>query len=97
MVPELRLVWGVAGAELAFDGRGEGEGLRERCGMRSVEEEEATESHGEQMEGSETLLVKACSWSLLAPPPEGGWEELWSELEERDSVLRAGEGEQDEG
>lgn len=27
LVPELRLVCGVAGAELAFDGMGEGEGL----------------------------------------------------------------------
>lgn len=26
---ELRLVWGVAGAELAFDGTGEGQGPRE--------------------------------------------------------------------
>lgn len=53
------------------------------------------------MEGSETLLVKECSWSLLAlpppPPPKGGWEELWSEPEDRLSVLRAGEGEQEEG
>lgn len=49
------------------------------------------------MEGSETLLVKVCSWSLLGPPPSGGWEELWSEPEERLSVLRAGEGEQEEG
>jgi len=29
LVPELRLVCGVAGAELAFDGMGEGEGLGE--------------------------------------------------------------------
>lgn len=35
------------------------------------EEGEAVESHGEQMEGSETLLVKACSWSLLALPLRG--------------------------
>ena len=46
------------------------------------------------MEGSETLLVKAVCWSLLAPLH---WEELWSELEDRLSVLRAGEGEQEEG
>lgn len=49
------------------------------------------------MEGSETLLVKASCWSLLALPHDGGWEELWSELEDRLSVLRAGEGEQEEG
>lgn len=55
------------------------------------------ESLGLQMEGSETLLVKGCSWSLLAAPLKGGWEELWSEPEERLSRLRAGEGEQDEG
>lgn len=55
------------------------------------------ESHGEQMEGSETLLVKAGSWSLLAPPPRGSWEELRSEPEDKLSVLRAGEGEQEEG
>lgn len=61
------------------------------------EEGEAADSHGEQMEGSETLLVKACCWSLLALPPDGGWEELWSEPEDKLSVLRAGEGEQDEG
>lgn len=61
------------------------------------EEGEAVELHGEQMEGSETLLVKECSWSLLAPPPERGWEELWSEPEDRLSMLRAGEGEQEEG
>lgn len=65
--------------------------------MEEEEEGEATESQGEQMEGSETLLVKVCSWSLLGPPPSGGWEELWSEPEERLSVLRAGEGEQEEG
>lgn len=61
------------------------------------EEGEAAESQGEQMEGSETLLVKACSWSLLALPLKGGWEELWSEPEDRLSMLRAGEGEQEEG
>lgn len=49
------------------------------------------------MEGSEMLLVNACSWSLLALAHKGGWEELWSEQEERLSVLRAGEGEQEEG
>lgn len=49
------------------------------------------------MEGSEMLLVKACSWSLLTLPPRGGWEELWSEPEDRLSVLSAGEGEQEEG
>lgn len=54
-------------------------------------------SHGEQIEGSETLLVKTGSWSLLALPDVRSWEELWSELEERLSVLRAGEGEQEEG
>lgn len=54
------------------------------------------ESQGEQMEGSETLLVKACCWSLLAPPPDGGWEELCSEPEDRLSVLGAGEAEQEE-
>lgn len=46
------------------------------------------------MEGSETLLVKPGSWSLLAP--RGIWEELWSEAEDRLSVLSAGEGEQEE-
>lgn len=60
------------------------------------DEGEAAESHGEQMDGSETLLVKGCCWSLLALPPNGGWEELWSEPEDRLSVLGAGEGEQEE-
>lgn len=46
------------------------------------------------MEGSETLLVKTGSWSPLALRSR---EELWSELEDRLSVLRAGEGEQEEG
>lgn len=41
--------------------------------------------------------MKAGCWSLLALPHNGGWEELWSELEDRLSVLRAGEGEQEEG
>lgn len=54
-------------------------------------------SQGEQIEGSETLLVKAGSWSPLALPHLRSWEELWSELEDRLSVLRAGEGEQEEG
>lgn len=54
-------------------------------------------SHGEQIEGSETLLVKTGSCWLLALPDLRSWEELWSELEERLSVLRAGEGEQEEG
>lgn len=49
------------------------------------------------MDGSETLLVKLCSWSLLALAPSGSWEELWSEEEDRLSTLRAGEGEQEEG
>lgn len=49
------------------------------------------------MEGSETLLVKAGCWSLFAPPHDWDWEELWSELEDRLSVLRAGEGEQEQG
>lgn len=99
-VSELRLVCGVAGAELAFDGMAEGWGLSEEWGRRSVEEEEeegeAAESHGEQMEGSEMLLEKACSWLLLMLPCKGGWEELWSEPEDRLSVLSAGEGEQEE-
>lgn len=58
----------MAGAELAFDGMGEGQGLGEGCGRRSVEEDDgdvAGESHGEQMEGSEMLLVKPCSWSAV--------------------------------
>lgn len=55
-------------------------------------EGEATESHGEQMEGSEMLLVKALSWSPLALPLKQGLEELWSEPEDKLSVLRAGEG-----
>lgn len=61
------------------------------------EEGEPAESPGDEMEGSEILLVKACCWSPLALPPDGGWEELWSEAEDRLSVLRAGEGEQEEG
>lgn len=62
-----------------------------------MEEGADAESHGEQMEGSETLLVKASCWSLLALSHDGAWEELWSELEDRLSMLRAGEGEQEEG
>lgn len=54
-------------------------------------------SHGEQIEGSEMLLVKTGSWSLLAPADLRSWDELWSEVEERLSILRAGEGEQEEG
>lgn len=54
-------------------------------------------SHGEQIEGSEALLVKTGSWSPPALPHLRSWEELWSELEDRLSVLRAGEGEQEEG
>lgn len=44
------------------------------------------------MEGSEVLLVMICSRSLLAPPAE-----RCSEPDERLSVLRAGEAEQEEG
>lgn len=70
------------------------EGLMERLGRRSSEQEEGegetVGSLGPLMEGSETLLVKGCSWP-------GAWEELWSEQEERLSTLRAGEGEQEEG
>lgn len=48
------------------------------------------------MEGSDTLLVKLCSWLLVALPPRGSREELWSEQEDKLSVLRAGDGEQEE-
>lgn len=54
-------------------------------------------SLGEHIEGSETLLVKLCSCSLLALAPSGSWDELWSEAEDKLSMLRAGEGEQEEG
>lgn len=96
-VPELRPVCGVAGAEVALDGAAAGWRPCEARGRCSEEEDDAG-SHGEQMEGSETLLVKTGSCSpLLALPGLRSWEELWSELEERLSVLRAGEGEQEEG
>lgn len=93
-VPELRPVCGVAGAEVALDDTGAGQRLGEVRGRCSGDD---AGSHGEQMEGSETLLVKTGSWSLLALPHLRSWEELWSELEDRLSVLRAGEGEQEEG
>lgn len=64
--------------------------------MRGRCSEDDVGSHGKQIEGSETLLVKTGSWSPLALP-HLSWEELWSELEDRLSVLRAGEGEQEEG
>lgn len=95
-VPELRPVCGVAGADVAFDGVAAGWRLCEARG-RCSEEEDEVGSHGEQMEGSETLLVKTGSCSPLLLPGLRSWEELWSELEERLSVLRAGEGEQEEG
>lgn len=94
--PELRPVCGVAGAEVALGEVGGRWRLWEACGRCSDEEEDAG-PHGEQMEGSETLLVKTGSWPLPPPPDLRRWEELWSELEDRLSVLRAGEGEQEEG
>lgn len=95
-VPELRPVCGVAGAEVAFDGAAGGWRPCEARG-RCSEEEDDVGSHGEQMEGSETLLVKTGSCSPLVLPGLRSWVELWSELEERLSVLRAGEAEQEEG
>lgn len=87
-----------------MDGAGAGQRLREARGRRSEEEEgdDADDdggvgSQGEQIEGSETLLVKTGSWSPLALAGARSREELRSELEERLSVLRAGEGEQEEG
>lgn len=66
--------------------------------MEDEEEEGGEAVDGEQMEGSETLLVKLCSCSLpVLPPTLVGWEELWSEPEDKLSMLRAGEGEQEEG
>lgn len=64
----LRTVCGVAGAEVALGAAGAGEGPREEPGSRSEEEQggEAA-SPGEQMEGSDMLLVKA-----------GGWFWFWS-------------------
>lgn len=94
--PELRPVCGVAGAEVALEDVGAGWRPREAWDSCSEEDDDGAGSHGEQMEGSETLLVKA-GWSPLALAPLRSWEELWSELEERLSVLRAGEGEQEEG
>lgn len=93
----LRPVCGVAGAEVALDDMGAVEGLREARGSCSEEEGGEAASHGEQMEGSEMLLVKAGCWSWPAVPRNEACEELWSELEDRLSVLRAGEGEQEEG
>lgn len=49
------------------------------------------------MEGSETLFVKACSWSAVAMSRKGSRLELCSEPEDKLSVLRAGEGEHEEG
>lgn len=85
----LRLVWGVAGAELAYEGTWGGQGLRE---ARWSFEEDTVELSGVEIEGSDVLLVIVCSWSLLAPPAD-----RCSELDERLSVLRAGEAEQEEG
>lgn len=87
------MVCGVAGAELVLAG-GNGDG--DRPG-KSLAEEEQGESQGPLIKGSDTLLVKGCSWSLTAPPPVGGWLELWSEAEDRLSMLIAGEGEEEEG
>lgn len=72
----------MAGAELVLAGVAGGEGLRERRGRRSSEQEEgeAAGALGPLMEGSETLLVKGCS-----------------EPDQRLSMLSAGEGEQEEG
>lgn len=55
-------------------------------------EEAAVESPGVEIEGSEVLLVMVCSRSLLAPPAD-----RCSDPEERLSVLKAGEAEQEEG
>ncbi|PWA16833.1 hypothetical protein CCH79_00012776 [Gambusia affinis] len=95
LAPVLRLVCGVAGAELALGGNADGEERWEEWFRRSAEDEEDGLSPGDEMDGSETLLLKLCSWSLL--PPSGSWEELWSEEEDKLSMLRAGEGEQEEG
>lgn len=91
----LRTACGVAGAEVALGGgAAAGEGPREERGSCSEEEGgEVAASLGEQMEGSETLFVKAGGWSWACEASE----ELWSELEDRLSMLRAGEGEQEEG
>lgn len=50
------------------------------------------ESSGVGIEGSEVLLVMICSRSLLVPPAD-----RCSDPDERLSVLRAGEAEQEEG
>lgn len=95
----LRLVCGVAGAELVLAGREGEEGPGERWGRRSAEEADGggAGSQGPEMDGSETLLVKGWSSPSPAPPLMGGWEELWSEAEDRLSTLIAGEGEEEEG
>lgn len=54
----LRLLCGVAGAELGLAGWGGGEGLGER---RLAEVEGVEPPQGPQMEGSDTLLVKGLS------------------------------------
>lgn len=87
LIPALRLVCGVAGAELVLVGTGGGGGLEDGRGFWP----EAARA-GPLMDGSETLLVKGGSW-LAATPSGKALEELWSEEEERDSVLRAGDGE----
>ena len=100
LAPALRLVCGVAGAELVLAGREEGEGPKERRGARRSEEEAeagGAVSQGPEMEGSETLLVKGWSSPALAPPCRGGWEELWSEAEEKLPMIFAGEGVEEEG
>lgn len=87
------MVCGVAGAELVLAG-GNGDG--DRPGKSLVEGEQG-ESQGPLIKGSDTLLVKGCSWSLTTLPPVGGWLELWSEAEDRLSMLIAGEGVEEEG
>lgn len=91
----LRTACGVAGAEVALGGgAAAGMGPREERGSCAEDEGgEVAASLGEQMEGSETLLLKAGGWSWACKASE----ELWSELEDRLSMLRAGEGEQEEG
>lgn len=54
----LRLLCGVAGADLGLGGWGGGEGLGER---RLAEVEGVEPPQGPQMEGSDTLLVKGLS------------------------------------
>lgn len=102
LLPALLFVSGVAGAEQVLLWGCEGEGLGERYDLGSDEISEGEEEPGLLIDGSDTLLVKKCSCSVMdgrgeAVEVAAGREKPWSDEEEdRLSVLKAGEGQEEE-